>query len=203
MKTILALCVLLIILFSLEVFVSNCNSDKSENKKPGEVKPITALRIGIGKLNDEDQKEIFYFLPSDVKSSLWNDRIAEVIQSCKTTDQKELLADMQNHLNPEIFDFDSSHNALRAVFASYLAGWKTNAGKVFAGKDSFVLNDLMTGLGPKNNAGSIMQAAVKPDCDCESTSNLCANGCPRIPISKCHMVQTGWPWYVWYDGLCK
>ena len=183
--------------------MTDCCPDKRDSKDQDGAKPVTAFRMGIGKLNVEDQKEIFYYLPADVKSALWNDRIDEVIRSCKSKDQKEILADLLSRLKPEIYDFDSSHNALRASFGSYLSEWKATALKTFTGDDSAILDDLMNGLGSKNNAARIMQAAPKPDCDCESTNNLCPNGCPRIPASNCHMVQTGWPWYRWYDGLCK
>ena len=143
-----------------------------------EVEPITDFRLGLAKLNINDQKIIFENLPNKVKSALWKDRLNEVLTWSFNPEQKEYLQELQGKLTASSYD-----TLVNASFKEYVKTWYESAITSFKDKDSVLFVNALYQLGEANKVPPILQQQI-PLCNCEFNAWL---QCP--PWMDCKLIM--------------
>lgn len=172
------------------------------NKAPVPVaqEPITAFRLGLTKLNVDDQKLIFDNMPADIKSALWKDRLDEALTMPLTEAQKALVQEIRTQISPSIYDSAGSME-----FKTYAVKWYAEATSAFKGADSSKLISIFMQLGdPNETVHYVTEQGNLPDCDCVLAGAW--GNCPLNFTCKpkpCTANRCGifWAWYC--DALCK
>jgi hypothetical protein len=161
---------------------------------------VRHLRHGLSRMYVGDQKAIFDKLPAEIKSYLWEDRIAEAVSAAgMSADKRTILFDISDCLSPVLYT--RRRTTRRELVETHLNELEQRAKTIFRQEiDEF--NIISTKLGAYEN--DTVRVLARETCQCNLKAGDCyisAYSCADWPCTPTLSGCGSW-WRYGCDGLC-